>query len=66
MTGHPEHQQAALRELIEEGLPPEEIAFMMNTSLHTVEAEIARIRQGSSVNTTDEKPPVKDEEGPSR
>ena len=66
MTGHPEHQQAALRELIERGLPPEQIAFMMNTTLHIVEAEIARIRQGSSVNTTDKQPPVDEEEGPSR
>ena len=68
MTGQPEHQQAALRELIARGLPAEQIAFMMNTSLDLVEAEIARMRQSVSVTTTKDtsKDTPSEEDTPSR
>lgn len=56
MTGIPEHQKAALRDLIKEGLPPEEIAFLMNTSRKIVEDEIARVQHGAPVNTTNQLP----------
>ena len=66
MSGLPEHHQAALRKLIEEGLPPEQIAFMMNMSLDTVEEAIARARHEAPVNTTERgEEPGEGEESPS-
>lgn len=44
MNKLPDHIQAQLRRLIAEGLPVEQIAFMMRLSRETVEAEI---RQGT-------------------
>ena len=49
----PEHVEAQLHRLIEEGLPADEIAFMMQLSPEVVEAEIQRL------NTTNRPPAAK-------
>lgn len=43
MNDLPPHIAAQLHRLIEEGLPADEIAFMMRLSREFVEAEISRI-----------------------
>jgi DNA-directed RNA polymerase specialized sigma24 family protein len=48
MNKIPEHIRAALRQLIAEGLPVDQIAFMMRLSREAVEEEVRR------VNTTKE------------
>jgi len=43
MKALPEHIQEELHRLIREGLPAEQIAFMMRLSRETVESEMSRI-----------------------
>lgn len=55
MTELPEHVRKQLRLLIEEGLPADEIAFMMQLSREVVEAEIERAanaRKGTPTSTS--------------
>ena len=52
MTDLPEHIRTQLRELIEEGLPAEQIAFMMRLDREVVESEIMRL------NTTNKNAPT--------